>query len=425
MSLQISKRSTVTFMLCLSLLMSFFSGYTIFQTTIYIKITLLSLLLLLFLNHGIIASSKQSHVFMVYALAIGIYIAVQYVFISDFKNAMYDYIFCYSVALLFLLLYLGEDVYERIISGLKIGATIAMWSVLISVVFPQLFTVVLSRFYTADRIASMASEFSRGIYSGYLGEKAYSAHLLVIGLAIELTDMFDSVNRTMKYRKLIVVILYLGAIMLTSKRVLFIIALALIMIAFTMSKYSNKIMKMLPIIASAILGLVLVLHFIPQASVTLDRLFENSDYGSMNGRTEYWAVCYTMFNLKPITGFGLGTYTAFQSKFTSAIGFNAHNSYIQLLAETGIIGCLFFYSLFAYGLYKSVRNVYAYKTQMSYLILYLQLVSLVYAATGNVMHQSTQLIIYFFSLACTEFGLYKYNIRFGRYGRCEFVNELE
>ena len=69
------------------------------------------------------------------------------------------------------------------------------------------------------------------------------------------------------------------------------------------------------------------------------------------------------------------------------------------------------------------RNVIAYKTQMAYLILYLQLISLIYAATGNVMHQSTQLIIYFFSMACTEFGLYKYNIRFGKNGCCEFASE--
>lgn len=422
MNIHLSKRKIVNYILVCSLFVSFFSGYTVLQSSRYVKIALFALVLILLLSHGRLTAPKQSRIYMVYALAIGGYIAVQCL-ITSYRDSMLVYIFSYAVALLLLVIYLGDDVYGTIIGMLKLGCKIAMWSVLISVVIPQLFTVILSRFYSASRIASMTSEFHRGIYSGYLGEKAYAAHLLVVGLAIELTDMFDSVNRKMKLKKIITILLYLCAIMLTSKRVLFLIALALVMIAFTTSKYKNKLVKFLPIFAVAILGIILILYFIPQASVTLDRLFDDGDYKTMNGRTEYWDVCYAMFRLKPITGLGLGSYQAFQANFTSAVGYNAHNSYIQLLAETGIIGCLLFYSLFVFGLVMSIKNVMKYKTQMAYLILYLQLISLIYAATGNVMHQSTQLIIYFFSLACTEFGLYKFNIQFGKMWQCHLTEE--
>jgi O-antigen ligase len=76
-------------------------------------------------------------------------------------------------------------------------------------------------------------------------------------------------------------------------------------------------------------------------------------YEKIGSRGEYWQAAWLMFKEKPLTGYGLGRYfnkvSEYQAeaayngrKFVDKAHDNAHNYFLQLLAETGLIGLALF-----------------------------------------------------------------------------------
>lgn len=63
-----------------------------------------------------------------------------------------------------------------------------------------------------------------------------------------------------------------------------------------------------------------------------NQLSENGDIS--NGRFELWKLAWNRFKINPISGSGL-------KSIYKETGFDVHNTYLQILAETGIVGFLF------------------------------------------------------------------------------------
>ncbi|HXG24686.1 MAG TPA: O-antigen ligase family protein [Chthonomonadales bacterium] len=93
----------------------------------------------------------------------------------------------------------------------------------------------------------------------------------------------------------------------------------------------------------------------PQASKFLERGQTLTHYANVNTfqvRQELWRGAWQMFKNHPLTGVGVGNYPVHQSKFTRfgvsltnsklrpSLGENAHNLYLQTLAELGLPGLL-------------------------------------------------------------------------------------
>ena len=73
-------------------------------------------------------------------------------------------------------------------------------------------------------------------------------------------------------------------------------------------------------------------------------------------------TAYSMFKDQPIFGHGPRMFRVIckDKKYATGIGpcmTHPHNFYVQLLAETGLIGFLFLFSVFAYVLYASLRQI--------------------------------------------------------------------
>jgi O-antigen ligase len=77
---------------------------------------------------------------------------------------------------------------------------------------------------------------------------------------------------------------------------------------------------------------------------------------SVNGRLEFWRVAVALFTNHPLTGYGQGAYF---SAYYLEYGMNqwysrfAHNNFLQILSETGLIGLLLFL-LFVWNMARSV-----------------------------------------------------------------------
>jgi len=95
-------------------------------------------------------------------------------------------------------------------------------------------------------------------------------------------------------------------------------------------------------------GLVVYLQFRPHA---LDRL---THFGGGSGRSDEWAIAWKISRAHPLAGVGLDNFTILEPRYALQVGKVSdvrlvaempqivHNTYLQLLAETGVIGLIAF-----------------------------------------------------------------------------------
>lgn len=123
------------------------------------------------------------------------------------------------------------------------------------------------------------------------------------------------------------------------------------------------------IIFVALISAVLVNN--PKFMHRLDTIDDFNKYQSNTERILIWQSAWNMFKDQPILGVGLGQYTKnYQQKYISPeakepkLG-HAHNNFMQMLAENGIVGFAGFVIMFGYIIFKNLitwvkgRNVYA------------------------------------------------------------------
>lgn len=109
-----------------------------------------------------------------------------------------------------------------------------------------------------------------------------------------------------------------------------------------------------------VVSLTIADSLIPQVSLVFDRLFaDNGD--PLSGRQVFWTYAMQMFEASPLIGRGFLSFNA----YINAQGFRyygllwsyqAHNVYLQLLAELGIAGFLLFVALLATLTFGLVRS---------------------------------------------------------------------
>lgn len=133
--------------------------------------------------------------------------------------------------------------------------------------------------------------------------------------------------------------------------------------------FKNKRNLAVSIIFVALISTVLVNN--PKFMHRLDTIDDFDKYQSNTERILIWQSAWNMFKDHPILGVGLGQYTEnYQQKYISPqakepkLG-HAHNNFMQMLAENGIVGFACFVIMFGYIIFKNlitwvkVKNVYA------------------------------------------------------------------
>lgn len=112
------------------------------------------------------------------------------------------------------------------------------------------------------------------------------------------------------------------------------------------------------VLVSALLTFTTVI--VPGFKDRVDTITDKS-YQSNSERLLVWKGAWSMFLDHPITGVGLGNFEKmYQEQYMSSqaverLG-HAHNNFLQILADRGIVGFLGFLYLFGYILFNSYRN---------------------------------------------------------------------
>ncbi|MBE5922533.1 MAG: O-antigen ligase family protein [Lachnospiraceae bacterium] len=302
----------------------------------------------------------------------------------------------YITALLIGVLYVLNNVQvsktEAFFKVIQYVAIFEAVTIFLSVAIPGLMPQKLGFLYRPLVIDTMNKELGRGIYSGFIGEKAAAAYLLNLGLAYTLSRV--NIGRKLDKRNLLITAALFIAILFTGKRVLLLTAALMFLASLLAGQPIKKKIKAVAIILLGVIGLIVFVKFVPAANITFERFMMTDSYETMNGREDMWASAIEIFHNNPILGCGYGSY----QKISGSL-YNGHNSYLQLLAEIGIVGCAMLAIISIGAIIRAMINLHSKKSAENYLALNLLIITFLYAYTGNVFHTPTQLITFFMAIS--------------------------
>ena len=218
--------------------------------------------------------------------------------------------------------------------------------------------------------------------------------------------------------------MFLGLLLTGKRGPLLAVVLALLIVYLTTNKLLNR-KKLFRVFAGLIFifALIMVAYYkIPQVQSTINRfIVESSDINSFSsGRVDYFYVnAISMFLEKPLFGNGWRFFRHNIEHYSGGIiGTNdAHNIFLELLADTGIIGLTIFICFFAMSIfvtYTTIKKITGSYSSNAHEVLYLkkafvyQLFFLMYGLSGNSLYDEQCYIPYF---VCCIAG-YTYNLQF-------------
>lgn len=191
-------------------------------------------------------------------------------------------------------------------------------------------------------------------YTGIGGNANGIAAIMALGLSLAWYLSLVQRSSLLRWVNLLYLPTAVLGIILTASRggaVLAVIGLAVIPLTYG---YLNRLRKVVLAVAIAVMT-VTVINLVPSANVT--RLAETSSEiteGNVSNRSQIWAAGLEAYSEKPFFGVGVG---GFVRATTPILGYSdvAHNAYILVLTEMGVIGILLFLSILIVTLLPLLR----------------------------------------------------------------------
>ena len=288
------------------------------------------------------------------------------------------------------------------------ACTILFW------LFPVLYPPVKQLFFAGNYMAY-------GYKSGLTNHYSTNAMYLSIGFVCSACRLLADKGKAHAGARL--VLLSIGfALLLTTKRGPLIAAIAGVVMVYMLvsnKRFVASLLKLALALVAASLALYAISRVVPGIAATIARLFAMLSDDTMGGRQGLYEHALLLFGENPVFGSGWGTY---QKTFASTslgamyarLGFtsmSAHNVYLQLLAETGVVGLGLFLlavvTTFACGcktaidlLHQDEYNLAGAQTSS----VGVQAFFLVYCISGNPLYD-LQCYIPYFMACCITFAL--------------------
>lgn len=274
--------------------------------------------------------------------------------------------------------------------------------------FIYAFFTVLSNFGLGPILSPYAKMYAGPITQGTIQTAGLTQHYTHNSLFICLSAIiwFSFCLSTNKLRYyLLTIISILGLIFTTKRGPLIAISLSLLITLYLCSKgsLSKKIIRFFPPAVVLLISFLVVYIIRP----SLFSRFENKD-NILSNRQYLWSYAWEFFKENPLIGKGWGYYShnfSFSLSGVEVSNLNAHNTYLQLLAETGVLGATIFLSLFVFGLSKIhsilttlVNKGMELKTEIVFSFAY-QVFFLIHAITENALYDRITFLPYILALA--------------------------
>jgi len=164
---------------------------------------------------------------------------------------------------------------------------------------------------------------------------------------------------------------------------------------------------MLALLVGMIVVGYLIFLYVPALAVFIQRFGDAAESGDVTlGRTAFWTLAIEEFKKHPIFGIGWGEFQKINPR-----GWHAHNIYVQILCETGIVGFSLYLIWFLYFLVTTTsiflkerkRIIVVSEKNEKWIItsFCIQAFFLLYGITGNPIYDKEMFIPYFVACAAT------------------------
>ena len=312
--------------------------------------------------------------------------------------------------LLFLCMYVASSERRWVVTCLKVLICFAAFHSVCTILFwiaPPLYAPVKAAFFSGSYMA-------RDYRSGFTAHYSTNSIYLSLGLVCWSCGLVGCRGK-FRAKDVALSLIFLLALFLTTKRGPLLASLAAIAVSYLFVnriKFTGTVLKVIVFVGIVVMVCGVLAMFIPAIQATLERFVELSEDDTGNGRTYLYDLAWHLFYGNPIFGSGWGSYSKYVA--TTSLGamyrelgfsaMSAHNVYLQLLAETGVVGLLLFVVPALITVTSSMRRsnyclesfVYG-DSFCLWACLGVQVFFLVYCFSGNPLYDPQCYITYFTS----------------------------
>ncbi len=324
--------------------------------------------------------------------------------INNPTSRAYFHIYSISLFIILMSLNISTEWFKIEINILKgIYIFYAVYTILMRI-HPIFLQIAMLYFNKPTSMEQMLEQYSNGYMVGFTTTYSTNGMLLAVGTAL----FFSEYIYTRKIMDAIWSMMFTVALLLTGKRGHVIFSFIAIFIGYYVYESIDKATrrkKIMLVIMATIAFLIVIVLYVPSLSTFIMRFAETEEAGDITvGRTSVWLTEFDIIKNNPLFGIGWGQFIN-QGYWR----YNAHNIYIQLLCETGIVGSAFYYAFFIYMYYKTYSllkelreaNVTSYETRLLLFSLCYQGFFLLYGVTGNPLYEFIMYVPYFFACSIT------------------------
>lgn len=279
----------------------------------------------------------------------------------------------------------------KIINCLLLFCGFHMIVTMVQLFLPNVFYSVVSRFLSAETLVYNRQFWTHGTYCGLHENPAPNGFLI----SVFVLCIFDKLLTEKKSNKRVmdIILLVFGclALIMTQKRS-FLIFVAVIILASWIIGFRKSERKIRFIVISVMM-LFIIFYFVYRYEIDelitkkMIRYIQSGDVS--NGRIDLWRESLNFFKLHPLVGNGIHTvYTVLRN--------DSHNIYIQLLAEVGIFGAVFFYASLICPLVPCFKYIVKNKILSGdiFIVFSIQVLFLLYGITANPLFDHKFMWIY-------------------------------
>lgn len=278
------------------------------------------------------------------------------------------------------------DLVKFSIKSVYIVSLLVTITIIVHSAIPEPFNDLAEKILRSDCYDQLM--WSYNVDRAYAGISAYTANaafFAAITIGQSFLNLYPSQGKPIIKNKVInilLVIIGFYGVILCSKRGVFVAVLAgFLVLLIAIYRKRSFVLRMLGIVAVCAVLLVILYNTNESIAAFLDRFIKTDDF--YTGRDKIFKMILDgFFDGNVFVGHGTGaTYQIYSS--------GAHNIYLQLLYDHGILFTLPFLALFAVNYYKAKKN----RALMS---MFVQSVFLVYGLSGNPLYTNMFMLVYVF-----------------------------
>lgn len=283
------------------------------------------------------------------------------------------------------------------------------------------YSLVMSLF--PDNSTNLLQWYNEGCMAGLTHHYSTNGILLSTGFILLFSRVFQFDREKSRERRktFLLVVIMLIALLLTGKRGPLLFSLASVFVVyylFLADRPKTRWIRILGIGLAVSCLAAIIFTWIPALGVFINRFSETSESGDVTlGRVKYWGLAWSLFKSYPLLGIGWGRFEILAGEIFTQSN-DAHNVYLQLLCETGVVGFVSFivmatlflkFSIDSYLVMVKNGNKYSINNKYLAFSIGFQVFVLLYSLTGNPIYISVAYIPYY--IACAVAVYYHRNLK--------------